>query len=85
MKAKEWGGVTNDEMVRWHHQLNGPEFEQTPGDSGRQRNLAVLRSMELQRVTHNLATEQQQATIQRQKVDYRLFRPRVEVDEKIGE
>ena len=22
-----------DEMVRWHHGLNGHEFEQTPGDS----------------------------------------------------
>ena len=25
--------MTEDEMVRWHHQLNGHEFEQTPGDS----------------------------------------------------
>ena len=24
--------MTEDEMVRWHHQLNGHEFEQTPGD-----------------------------------------------------
>ena len=24
-------------MVRWHHQLNGHESEQTPGDSGGQR------------------------------------------------
>ena len=23
--------MTEDEMVRWHHRLNGPEFEQTPG------------------------------------------------------
>ena len=22
-----------NEMVGWHHQLNGHEFEQTPGDS----------------------------------------------------
>ena len=22
----------NDEIVGWHHQLNGLEFEQTPGD-----------------------------------------------------
>ena len=27
-------GVAEDEMVRWHHQLNGHEFEQTLGDSG---------------------------------------------------
>ena len=25
-------GVTEVEMARWHHQLNGHEFEQTPGD-----------------------------------------------------
>ena len=25
--------MTEDEMVGWHHQLNGYEFEQTPGDS----------------------------------------------------
>ena len=25
--------MTEDEMVGWHHQLNGHEFEQTPGDS----------------------------------------------------
>ena len=25
--------MTEDEMVRGHHQLNGHEFEQTPGDS----------------------------------------------------
>ena len=24
--------MTEDEMVGGHHQLNGPEFEQTPGD-----------------------------------------------------
>ena len=33
-------GVTEDEMVGWHHQLNGPEFEQTPGDSEGQGSLA---------------------------------------------
>ena len=25
-------GTTEDEMVGWHHQLNGHEFEQTPGE-----------------------------------------------------
>ena len=24
-------GVTEDEMVEWHHQLDGHEFEQAPG------------------------------------------------------
>ena len=31
--------VTEDEMVGWHHWLNGHEFEQTPGDSEGQGNL----------------------------------------------
>ena len=35
--GKDWGqeekGVTESEMVGWHHRLNGHEFEQTPGDS----------------------------------------------------
>ena len=26
-------GMTEDEMVGWHHQLNGHEFEQATGDS----------------------------------------------------
>ena len=25
-------GATEEEMDGWHHQLNGSEFEQTPGD-----------------------------------------------------
>ena len=32
--------MTEDEMVGWHHRLNGHEFEQTPGDSERQGSLA---------------------------------------------
>ena len=28
-----------DEMVKWHHQLNEHEFEQTPGDSEGQGSL----------------------------------------------
>ena len=28
-------GTTEDEMVGWQHQLNGHEFEQTPGDGER--------------------------------------------------
>ena len=33
--GKDWRreekGTTEDEMVGWHHRLNGPEFEQAPG------------------------------------------------------
>ena len=32
--------MTEDEMVGWHHRLNGHEFEQTPGDSEGQGGLA---------------------------------------------
>ena len=32
-------GMTEDEMVGWHHRLNGHEFEQTPGDREGQRSL----------------------------------------------
>ena len=37
---KEKKGVTEDDMVGWHHQLNGHDFEQSPGDSDRQGCLA---------------------------------------------
>ena len=43
-------------MAGWHHQFNGHEFEQTPGDSEGQG--SVLQSMGSQRVRHDLATEQ---------------------------
>ena len=33
-------GATEVEMVGWHYQLNGCEFEQTLGDSEGQRSLA---------------------------------------------
>ena len=32
-------GATEDEMVGWHHQLKGPEFEQTLGDGEGQGSL----------------------------------------------
>ena len=46
--GKDWRqeekGMIEEEMVGWHHRLNGHEFEQTPGKPG------MLQSMELQRV-----------------------------------
>ena len=45
--------------MRWHHPLNGHEFEQTLGDSER-RKPGVLQFMGLQRIQYNLAVEQQQ-------------------------
>ena len=35
--------VTEDEMVGWHHRLNGHEFEQTPGETEGQGNLVHCR------------------------------------------
>ena len=61
---KDWRqekkGMTEDEMVGWHHWLNEDEFEQTqemvfPGKLG------VLKSMGSQRVRQSWATEQQQS------------------------
>ena len=46
-------------MVRQHYQLNGYEYEQTPGDR-RQEEPGVLQSMGSQRVRHHLVTEKQQ-------------------------
>ena len=37
-------GVTEDEMVGWHHWLNGHKFEQTPGDREGQGSLACCSS-----------------------------------------
>ena len=41
--GKDWGqeekGVTEDEMVGWHHWLKGHEFEQTSRDGERQGSL----------------------------------------------
>ena len=36
--------MTKDEMVGWHHRINGHEFEQTLGDSAGQRILVCYSS-----------------------------------------
>ena len=36
--------MTEDEMVGWHHRLDGHEYEQTPGDSEGQGSLACCSS-----------------------------------------
>ena len=38
-KRQEEKGMTEDEMVGWHYQLNGHEFEQALGDGKGQRSL----------------------------------------------
>ena len=57
--GKDWGQekkkVAEDEVVRWHHRLNGHEFEWTLGDSEGQR--SIMQSMGSQRVRLNLVTQ----------------------------
>ena len=45
--------MTVDEMVGWHHRINGYEFEQAPGDGEEQESLACCKEVteKLQRVT----------------------------------
>ena len=45
--------VTEDEVIGWHHRLNGHEFEQTLGDSEGQGKPGVLQFMGWQRVGHD--------------------------------
>ena len=47
--------MTEDEMVGWHHQLNGHEFEQAPRDDEGQESLVCCSPC---RVVHDLVTEQ---------------------------
>ena len=45
--GKDWGqekGMTEDEMVGWHHQLNGHEFRWTPGVGNGQGGLSCCGS-----------------------------------------
>ena len=51
--------MIEDEMVGWHHRLDGHKFKQAPGVGDGQGGLACC-SPWGRRVGHNLATEQQQ-------------------------
>ena len=58
--GKDWKqeekGMTDDEMIGWHHQLDGHKFEQAPGAGNGQGSLACC-SPWGGRVRHNWATE----------------------------
>ena len=70
--GKDWRreekGTTEDEMVGWHHRLNGYEFEQTPEIvKDREAWCAAVHGGHkepdnLVTTSHNLVTEQQQQT-----------------------
>ena len=59
--GKDWRqkdkGMTEDEMVGWHHWLDRHEFEKALAVGNGQGNLAVLQSIRSQRVEHDWATE----------------------------
>ena len=61
----DWGqeekGVTEDEMVGWHHQLSSTPWAKS-WRWWRTGNPGVLQAMRSQRVGHNRATEQQRTT-----------------------
>ena len=62
--GKDWRqdekGMTEDEMVGWHHWLNGCEFKQALGDSAGQGSLAWCSPRGCKEFRHNwTATEQQ--------------------------
>ena len=62
--GKDWRqekGTTEDDMVGWHHQLKGHEFEQTLGDGEGQGSLVCCSP---QRAGHDWRTEQQQGVNQ---------------------
>ena len=56
--GKDWRqqekGTTEDEMVGWHNWVDGHEFEQALGWTGRP---AMLQSTESQRLVHDLRSE----------------------------
>ena len=59
--GKDWGqkvkGMTEDEIVGWHHWHNGHEFEQVLGDGEWTGRPGILRFMGLQRDRRDWATE----------------------------
>ena len=69
--GKDWRqekekGTTEDEMIGWHHQFDGYEFEQAPGVGNGQGSLACLPhgvTMGSQRVRHHWATELDQKVL----------------------
>ena len=72
--GKDWRqeekGMTEDEMVGWHHWLDGHEFEQALGGGEGQGSLACGSPWD-HRVAHYWVTEQQQqGKISNQWVDY---------------
>ena len=64
--------MTGDEMVAWHHRLNGHEFEYTARVGDGQGGLACCSPWGHKRGRHNLADEQQQHIFASDRELYRL-------------
>ena len=64
--------MIEDEMVGWHHWLNGHKFEQTLGDGEGQGSLTYCSSWGC-RVWHDSATEQLITDNSKYKIRYRLL------------
>ena len=47
--------MTEDEMVGWHHRLNGHEVQLTPGDSDGQESLACFSPSQVTRSQSRLS------------------------------
>ena len=56
-------GITDDEMVGWHHRLDGNEFAQTQGDREKEAWRADLCICK-HRVRYDLATKQRKTTLE---------------------
>jgi len=51
--------MTENEIVGWHHQLHGHEFEQTSGDSGGQRSLVCCSPWDCKEMDMTVIEQQQ--------------------------
>ena len=72
--GKDWRqeekGMTEDEMVGWHHWLDGHEFEQALGDGEGQGSLACCNPWDRRVARYWVTEQQQQSHISNQWVDY---------------
>ena len=79
--GKDWRweekGMTEDEMVGWHHWLGGHEFEQAPGDGEGQGRPGMLQSMGSQSQTwlSNWTTIQQSDSVIHMYMFFLIFFP----------
>ena len=66
--GKDWtqeeSRTTEDEMVGWHHRLNGHEFEQAPGDGEGQGSLVCYRPWGHKELDMTAQTEHQPTQLQ---------------------